>query len=73
MKKRHSATISFPYYSTRSAFQNPQMLCLSLEAAITQAERKLSNNGEDEIYIVKIVKIVRRHKPMPLFDHIDVK
>lgn len=60
------------FYSTRSAVEYPNMLRGTLDDAIKQAEEKLMINGHDEIYIVEIVKVVKRHQPRPLFDLLDV-
>ena len=61
------------FYSTRSAIEHPIMLCPTIGGAIAQAERKLFNNDHDEIYIVQVVKVVRRHIPKPQYDLFDVK
>lgn len=57
------------FYITRTAVRNPLML-KTLEHAITAGKQAIHNSPEDEeIYVVEIVKVIKREKPpVAVFD-----
>lgn len=50
------------FYITSTAVKNPKLLRLFFEAKLNAEDYLINNPDENEIYIVEVVKIVRRAK-----------
>lgn len=61
------------YYTTGSPDKNPGMLRETLDEVIKKAENEVQCEKTQVRYIVKIIKVIRRYEPKPLFELLDVK
>lgn len=61
MKKQ---TMTRRFYPTGSAVDNPEIL-KTMNEALLSARNRVESSQDDEVYIVEVVRIVRRTTPTP--------